>query len=451
MIKSVHFTITDYEADPTGATKSTTALQAAVDAAAAAGGGTVWIPPGRYVIGTIRLRSNTRIHIELGATLVGSPDINDYSEEDEGHIPPEFPFVRCLFVGFDLENVEITGGGTVDGSGAAFMDYSVPTFDEAFTEQAFAAMPEDRRHEYVSEHARKRPTWIFFLRRCRNVRFTDFRIYDVARWTTRFSRCENVTMSGLMIENDLRAANCDGIHFTSCRNTLISDCSITSGDDCIAITTYGDEGAVSSGTVVTNCVLTSHSAAIRIGLGHGELLENVVISNCVVRNSNRGIGIFASPGATVRGITLSNLQISTRLIAGTWWGKAEPIMITTLGAGATIENVSIVALSAQAEQGIVINAVPDSTVRDIRLTDVRIRVVVGPMSQFSGGTLDVRPYSMTRRQLPALFARGVDGLSLRNVDLLIDDDARELFPNAMEIIECRGTEIDGLRDRSLPH
>lgn len=438
------YSISDYSADPAGSLKSTSALQAAIDAAAEAGGGTVIIPPGRYVIGTVRLQSNIRLSIEPGAVLAGSPDMDDYEEDDEGHIPPEFPYVRCLFTGYDLENVEITGGGTVDGSGAAFMDYSVPTFDNTFTKEALAAMPEDRRNEYVSKHERMRPTWIFFLRRCRNIRFHDFRMVDMARWTTRFSLCENIIMSGLIIENDLRAANSDGMHFTSCRNVMISDCTITSGDDCIAVTTYGDDDSTCSGVTVTNCVLTSHSAGIRIGFSPEALLEDVIVNSCIFRNCNRGVGIFAGTGARVRHITLSDLRISTRLIAGTWWGKAEPILITTLGQEAVIEDVCIADVSAQSEQGIVMHAADGSAIRDIRFSDIRLCLESGPMSPFSSGTLDLRPLLMERRLLPAVFAHGVSGLTLRDIDIVIDTPAQEYFSGLIELPECRDLNIQSL-------
>ncbi|MFW5807115.1 MAG: hypothetical protein ACOCWU_05555 [Spirochaetota bacterium] len=72
------------------------------------------------------------------------------------------------------------GGGTVDGRGAAFMDYDEPTYDATFSEAAYVAMTPDRRHKCVSEYRRKRPTWLFFLRCCWNVRFLDFRIVDAA-------------------------------------------------------------------------------------------------------------------------------------------------------------------------------------------------------------------------------------------------------------------------------
>lgn len=440
------YSITEYGADVTGSNRSTDAMQAAIDAAAAAGGGTAFVPPGRYVIGTVRLKSNVRLHIEYGATVVASPEIDDYQDEEEGFVPPEFPYVRCLIVGFDLENVEISGGGTIDGSGAAYMDYSKPTYNETFTREAHAAMPADRRDEYVSEHDAKRPTWIVFLRRCRNIRLRDIRFVDVARWTTRFSRCENLVISGLFIENDLRAANSDGMHFTSCRNVMISDCSIVSGDDCIAITNYGDNDADTLGVVVTNCVLTSHSAGLRIGFAKQGLLEDVTVSNCIFRNCNRGIGIFCGPGATVRHVRISNLQISTRLIAGTWWGKAEPILVTTLGEDAIIEDVRINSVSARGEQGIVINGLENATIRDLSFSDLRLHVTVGPMTPFAGGTLDLRPLSMERRALPAVFASGTERLTLRDVEILIDDSARKYFPEALEIVHCRDVNIDGVRE-----
>lgn len=444
------YSIADFGADATGGRKSTAAVQAAIDAAAEAGGGTAFVPPGRYVIGTIRFRSNVRLHVELGATLVGSPDLADYEDEPEGHLAPEFPYVKCLFVGYDLQNVELTGGGTIDGSGAAFMDYSRPTFDETFTREAYEAMPPDRLDEYVSEHAGERPTWIFFLRRCRNVRFRDVRIFDVARWTTRFSACENMVLSGLFIENDLRAANSDGMHFTSCRNVTISDCTIQSGDDCIAITNYGDDEAITRGFTITNCILTSHSAGIRIGFSRIGLLEEVVVSNCVFRDCNRGVGIFCGERAIVRHLSFSNLQISTRLVAGTWWGKAEPIFLTTLGEGALIEDVTVAEVSARGEQGIILNAIPGSTVRDITVRGLVLRVSAGPMTPFAGGTLDLRPWSMTRRTLPALFAHRITRLTLRDVDISIDRQAREHVGEAVELSGCRELRIDGLRERE-PH
>jgi hypothetical protein len=121
-------------------------------------------------------------------------------------------------------------------------------------------------------------------------------------------------------------------------------------------------------------------------------------------------------------------------------------MITTLGAGATIEDVRFSGVSARSEQGIVINASEGATVRNITVTDMRLKLSLGAMSAFSGGTLDLRPLSMERRPLPAILANRVRGLSLRNVSVTIEEEARRLFPDVAELRACPGMDIQGLRE-----
>ncbi|MFW6289315.1 MAG: hypothetical protein ACOC2Q_05985, partial [Spirochaetota bacterium] len=120
----------------------------------------------------------------------------------------------------------------------------------------------------------------------------------------------------------------------------------------------------------------------------------------------------------------------------------------TLGKGALIEDINVSNVSARGEQGIVVNATAGSTVRNVTFSDVRLRIVAGPMTPFSGGTYDLRPLSMERRALPAFIADGIQALSLRNVDISIDEQAREHFPNAVEFVNCRGLAIEGLREHA---
>lgn len=423
-------------ADPTGATPSTQAIQSAIDQAADSGGGTVFVGPGRYLIGTITFRSRVRLHLELGSTLVASENLEDYEEQDEGHVPPEFPYVKCLFVGFDLQDVEVTGGGTVDGRGEAFMDYASPRFDEFFTEEVWKAMPAERQNEFVAVPG-QRPTWVFFFRRCTGVRFTNMRIRDVSRWTFRFSRCEHVAFRGVHIDNDLRAPNSDGIHFTGCSNVTVSDCVIVSGDDSIAITNYGDEDRDTTNITITGCVLTSHSACVRIGFKGSGLVEDIAVTGCVFRNANRGVGIFAGEGETVRRITIANCEIGTRLIAGTWWGKAEPVFITTLGMGGIVEDVAVSNCSLHGEQGIVLYNREDAVIRDVRFTELRLVLASGPMGPHSGGTIDVRPTDIFRRAMPPLYAVGVESLQIRGMRVSFDESAGDYFEHGPALERCR--------------
>lgn len=439
------YDVRQHGADPSGSTVSTGAIQAAIDEAAGAGGGTVYVPPGRFLIGTITFRSRVRLHLELGSVLVASENLQDYEEQDEGHVPPEFPYVKCLFVGFDLQDVEVTGGGTIDGRGEAFMDYTSPRFDDIFTEAVWKSMPPERQNEFVAVPG-ERPTWVFFFRRCTGVRFTDVRIRDVSRWTFRFSRCEHVAFRGVHIDNDLRAPNSDGIHFTGCSNVTVGDCVIASGDDCIAITNYGDEDRDTANVTITGCVLTSHSACVRIGFKGSGLVEDVAITGCIFRNANRGVGIFAGEGETVRRVAISNCEIGTRLIAGTWWGKAEPVFITTLGMGGTVSDVAVNNCSLRGEQGIVLYSREDAVIRDIRFSNVRLVLASGPMGTHSGGTIDVRPTDIFRRSMPPLYAVGVEDLRIRDMCVSFDESAGDYYERGPVLERCRRISLFGYEE-----
>jgi polygalacturonase len=423
----MEFDITGYGADPSGQKPSTVALQAALDAAAAAGGGTVVVPPGTYVSGTIYLRSHCRLHLELGSRLVASTDSADYQEESVGHIPPEFPYVCCLLIGFDIHDFEMTGGGVIDGSGRAFMDYETPTFPEPFTKEVYEALPEHRRHEYVCEHSAWRPTWVMYFRGCRDLRFRDVRVEDAFRWTLRFSRCTAISVRGLHIDNELRAPNGDGLHFTSCRDVTISDCVISSGDDAIAVTSYGDTDQPGAGVVITNCILTSHSAGLRIGLHDGGHLSDIAVSNCLFRACNRGVGVFSGPDGSIRHVALTNLRIETRLVAGSWWGKAEPVEIASLGLGGLIEDVAIRDLSIDSEQGMVVYGQEGSTIRDIRLREIRMRLRSSEMGPHFGGTIDILPRKIFRRPVPPVLVHRAEDVTIRDVAVTFERTAGPYF------------------------
>lgn len=436
------YLVTDYGADATGKKKSTRAIQEAIDAASSSGGGTVVVPAGTYEIGTITLRSHIRFRIDSGAVLLASADLEDYVEQAEGHVPPEFPYVRCLIVGFDLEDVEIAGGGTLDCRGRAFFDYDSPRFDEYFTEAVWKSLPPDRQNEYGALRL-ERPTWMGFFRRCKRLRLHDFEIRDASRWTFRFSRCDGIHIRGMAIANDLRAGNSDGMHFTGCTNIHISDSTIVSGDDCIAITNYGDEDRDTRNVTVTGCVLTSHSAGVRIGFRGSGVVEDVAISNCVICNSNRGIGIFAGENEVVRHISISNCRIATKLIAGAWWGKGEPLFLTNLGPGGRIEDVGVFAVSMSGEQGIVLYGSADAEITDVRLKDVRLRLGSGAMGPHTGGTIDARPREILRRAVPPLLARRVKGLRVDNLHVSFDDSVQDYLRHGPEFENCKDLSIVG--------
>ena len=116
------YDVTQYGAAGDGKAMDTRGIQKAVDACAADGGGTVTVPAGEYLTGTIRLKSDVTLYLSPGARLVGSPDIRDYA--GIGYIHNELGEVKPLVWAMDAENVAIEGEGEIFFNGRAFMDYS---------------------------------------------------------------------------------------------------------------------------------------------------------------------------------------------------------------------------------------------------------------------------------------------------------------------------------------
>ena len=142
-----------------------------------------------------------------------------------------------------------------------------------------------------------------------------------------FSECENVKLLGLTIDTDLNIPNDDGIHISACKGVIISDCHISSGDDCIALSGITNWENPCEDIVITNCVLRSCSKAIVIGYVYS-IVRNVLISNCIIKESNRGLCLMCNDESSlVENVRVDNMLIDTKVRAGNWWGNGEPILM----------------------------------------------------------------------------------------------------------------------------
>src|SRR5690554_3999880 len=212
---------------------STSSIQTAIDECAAAGGGRVVVPSGTFLTGTLFLKSNIDLHLEHGAVLKGSTNLADYSRE--GRSPG---IIYCE----DAINVQISGSGTIDGSGDSFYDFSVnhvyDEFDKNRTRQGDGYMPEG---EFFTDGPVKRlrspgMTIVFF--HCNDVAITGITVKDTPIWAIRFGFCDGVRVDGVTIKNNPIVPNSDGIHCTISRNIRISNCNISGGDDAIVLTGF---------------------------------------------------------------------------------------------------------------------------------------------------------------------------------------------------------------------
>ncbi|MGI6497117.1 MAG: glycoside hydrolase family 28 protein [Kiritimatiellia bacterium] len=272
----------DFGAVADGKTLCTKALQAAIDAVSAAGGGRVACPAGVFLTGTLTLRSHVELHLAPGCRLQGSTDLAHY----ESFGAPDLAFLptttegctQCLVRATDAEDIAITGPGEINGAGPAFYDTSDTSWGGCFYRKPPTPRPR-----------------LVMMYRCRRVRFADASFVDSPCWTFWLICCEQVAVRGIRVQGDQRMINNDGIDFDACRDVTVSDSLFRTGDDCLVLRnlgfcrTGGNRTDACENIVVANCVLDSWCQGVRIGCPGDGIIRHARFSNLVVTCRGNGV------------------------------------------------------------------------------------------------------------------------------------------------------------------
>lgn len=294
MIQSTtFFNVKDFGASGDGIALDSPAVQKAIDAAAKIGGGTVVVPAGKYVVGSIFLRDNITLFVDAGAVLLGSQNIADFpivTMRWEGVTQPTH---APLITGQGLKNIAVSGRGIIDGRGEIWWKmHRAKTLDAP------------------------RPRLIAFAN-CTNVLIEGATFTNSPAWTINPVRCENVTVDKVTISNPADSPNTDGINPDSCRNVHISNCHIDVGDDCVTIKsgieTESKELLVPCENItITNCTMIHGHGGVVIGSEMSGGVRNVVISNCIFVGTDRGIRLKSrrGRGGIVEDILVSNIVMT---------------------------------------------------------------------------------------------------------------------------------------------
>lgn len=212
------YNVMDYGAAGDGKTDDATAIQQAVDACSAAGGGTVLLPSGRtFLCGPLKLASDVNFHLEPNSRLLANPDESVYTESAFGENRGEG---MMWISGKDLKNLSITGTGTIDGNGVAFMGKELEDSYELKPVTDFDPRP----HVLTLINAEK-------------TVIRDVTICNSAYWTIHLVGCYDALIEGISLLNNLKIRNGDGIDLDHSCKVRIADCFIESGDDCICLKT----------------------------------------------------------------------------------------------------------------------------------------------------------------------------------------------------------------------
>jgi hypothetical protein len=295
-----------------GKTPDTRAIQKAIDGCAASGGGTVLIPPGRFLCGALFLRTNVNLHLAAGAALVASQRFQDFPAIDGRWEGIERKTHASLINGNNLENVSLTGAGLLDGQGWPWW-----TAHEATRKLRLErGLPREAENPAGAPLTWPRPRLVNLIR-CQNVLVDGIVAREAPSYTFHFVYCQdvvvtNVTMLGLETQNS------DGVVIDSCKQVRVNNCSIGSGGESISIKSgYNEDGRrvglASEDIVVSNCNLQfSHGAGLAVGSETAGGVRNVLVSNCTISNARYGLHI-RSPrgrGGVVENVRLSNLSFN---------------------------------------------------------------------------------------------------------------------------------------------
>lgn len=276
-------------------TMNTTAIQSAIDQAHADGGGRVIVPAGRFLSGSIVLKSNVNLHLEKKAVLLGSTNTDDYIRLHRW---------KSLVLADSADNISITGKGTLDGQGATLGVNIDSLFYAGLIDSVQYEFKEKRVAAYV------RPQLIELVS-CTNARVTGITVKDAASWVQSYYLCENLTIDGIRVESDAYWNN-DGIDIIDCRKVRITNCYVNASDDGICIKSiapyFGVPGVCDSIYIANNTVRSSASA-IKFGTWSYGSFTNVVIKDIKVFDTFRSaIAIEMVDGGTIDGVLVENIK-----------------------------------------------------------------------------------------------------------------------------------------------
>lgn len=406
-----------------GRTLNTEVIAKAIASLAVKGGGTLVVPPGIWLTGPIRLRSNIELRLEAGALLQFTSDYKQYplmvldvkGEKDVLSTSPIF--------GENLENVAITGHGVIDGAGEAwrplkkskvtdaewkaqtasgFVDASGTTWwpsREAseggrLVRQLRAANSFDVRN-YEPAHQFLRPKLVKLLN-CRQVLLDGVTFQNSPNWTLNPTFCEDVTIRGVTSRNPYYGQNTDALNVESCRNVIVRDSTFDVGDDGICLKSGSGAagrriGAPTENVWIDGCAVYHAHGGFTIGSEMSGGMRNIHVNDCLFMGTDIGLRFKSTRGrgGVVEKIYISNIRMTDILGSAIdfnmYYGGQSPLDAKgKLAEGGQppvpvdegtpqfrdihIENV----VCRGARAAVVLQGLPEMPIRDIHLRNVSI-------------------------------------------------------------------------------
>ena len=277
----------------------TKAIQDHIDAVAAQGGGLVSIGPGTYKCASLHLRSNITLHLEKGAIILGSENLDDY-EDIAPQATNKDQSCKHLIIAEGCENLTITGEGIIDGNDQAFWNPCIRKEDRPYGIFRYT----------VKDNPRNRPSPLVQLVKCTNLHIEGITVRNMPGWGLHIFRCAEVEVKGITVLGDPYGPNTDGIGINSSKNVLVEDCYVDTGDDCVILKTT-EEDVCCENVHVRNCTLASNCSAVGLGAESTGSIQNILMEDCTVTKALRMIQIEMWTSGTISNVTFRRIKGKT--------------------------------------------------------------------------------------------------------------------------------------------
>ena len=365
------FNVKQFGATGDGKTFDTQAIQSAIDAANQAGGGVVNFPAGIFLSASLVLKSHVDLHIEAGATLLGSEWLPDY---------PKDRFPRAFLVADGQDDVAISGSGTIDGQGRQLVQDIIRRILAGEIVDPMIPM-----HLNWPSHRLN----MIVIRKCRNVRVSDVTMKDSSNWVQDYIQCDGLVIKGIHV-NSTAYRNNDGIDITDCTKVRVTDCDVNGSDDGICLKSE-DRALGCDDVEISHCRIRSSASALKLGTASKGGFRNIYAHDLVVYDTFRSaVALEAVDGGGLKNIRVEN-------ISATNTGNAIFIKLGHRNTDAAI-----------------------STLSDVTIRNVKVEVPAGAPDaayEFSGPIPRV-PHNVYPSSITGLPGHPVSNVILENIEIV---------------------------------
>ncbi|MBX6360744.1 MAG: glycoside hydrolase [Acidobacterium ailaaui] len=271
-----------------GITLNTNSIQFAIDYIHAHGGGRLVFNVGRYLTGSIFLKSNVTLHLEEGAVLLGSLNPLDYQKNKW----------TALVFAFGQHNIGITGKGIIDGQGQYVARNVINIIGKGLMKDALR----DGRPEAPS-----RPVLIYFDS-CSNILIQGITLRNSSSWVELYDHCSDLKINNIHVDSKSFWNN-DGIDIADCQHVVVTDSYIDSDDDGICLKSFDDNSGCDD-VLIQNNTIRSSASAIKFGTNSSGGFRNICIVNNKVFDTYRSaIALEAVDGGNIENVSVDSLQV----------------------------------------------------------------------------------------------------------------------------------------------